>query len=111
MSLSSVIDAGQKTGDHGTTFSSAKRILHNINNLFETLLSVTKREYHKIEKKELDIVPLMEAMKNDVEKNYADKQITCALDIPKTYTLNSNEDVFRIIFSNLLQNAFKYTDE
>ena len=38
MSLSAVMDAGQKTGNHEKTFASAKEILKNINNLFETLL-------------------------------------------------------------------------
>ena len=66
MSLSAVIDAGEKTGDHSRTFSSAKNILQNINTLFETLLSITKREYHTIEKKEIDLIPLIQSIHTEL---------------------------------------------
>lgn len=110
MSLSAVIDAGEKTGDHSKTFSSAKNILHNINKLFETLLSITKREYHAIEKKEIDIIPLIDTLHKDIAGMYKDKHIAYTVDMPKTLKLRSNEEMFRIIFLNLLQNAYKYTN-
>lgn len=111
MSLSSIIDAGEKTGKHGETYSGAKKVLHSINRLFETLLSITKREYHKIEKKDIDIVPLMTSIKDEVEKIYPEKNIACSLDLPKSFVVSSNEEIFHIIFFNLLQNAYKYTNE
>lgn len=110
MSLSAVIDAGEKTGDHSRTFSSAKNILWNINKLFETLLSITRREYHAIEKKEIDIIPLMQAIHTEVSEMYKDKHISYSVDMPKVLKLRSNEEMFRIIFFNLLQNAYKYTN-
>ena len=110
MSLSAVIDAGEKTWDHGKTFSSAKNILHSINKLFETLLSITKREYHAIEKKEIDIIPLIDTLHKDIAGMYQEKNISYTADIPKTLKLRSNEEMFRIIFMNLLQNAYKYTN-
>ena len=110
MSLSAVIDAGEKTGDHSNTFSSAKNILQNINKLFETLLSITRREYHAIEKKEIDIIPLMQAIHREVSEMYKDKHISYSVDMPKEMKLRSNEEMFRIIFFNLLQNAYKYTN-
>jgi two-component system, OmpR family, sensor kinase len=109
MSLSSIIDVGEKTGEHKETYSGAKKVLHSINRLFETLLSITKREYHHIEKKNIDIVPLMQSIKDEIERNYPEKEISCSLDFPKSYIVSSNEEIFRIIFFNLLQNAFKYT--
>jgi signal transduction histidine kinase len=111
MSLSSIIDVGQKTGEHEKTYSGAKRVLHWISRLFETLLSITKREYHEIEKKNIDIVPLISSIRDEVETGYPDKNIRCSLDLPKSFVVSSNEEIFHIIFSNLLQNAFKYTDE
>ncbi|MEI8090833.1 MAG: HAMP domain-containing sensor histidine kinase [bacterium] len=110
MSLSSIIDVGEKTGEHSKTYIGAKRVLHGINRLFETLLSITKREYHKIEKADINIVPLITAIKDEVEQNYADKNITCSLSLPKSFIVSSNEEIFHIIFFNLLQNAFKYTN-
>jgi len=110
MSLSAVIDAGEKTGDHSKTFSSAKNILQNINKLFETLLSITRREYHAIEKKEIDIIPLMQAIHREVSEMYKDKHISYSVDMPKEMKLRSNEEMFRIIFFILLQNAYKYTN-
>jgi signal transduction histidine kinase len=59
MSLSAVMDAGQKTGNYEKSFISAKQTLHTINNLFETLLSITKREYHNIQKANIDIIPII----------------------------------------------------
>jgi signal transduction histidine kinase len=111
MSLSSIIDVGQKTGEHEKTYSGAKRVLHSISRLFETLLSITKWEYHDIEKKNIDIVPLISSIRDEAEANYSDKNIRCSLDLPKSFIVSSNEEIFHIIFSNLLQNAFKYTDE
>jgi two-component system phosphate regulon sensor histidine kinase PhoR len=35
----------------------------------------------------------------------------CSIDLPKTYVIHSNNDIFHIIFFNLLQNAYKYTPE
>ena len=110
MSLSAVIDAGEKTWDHSTTFNSAKDILHNINTLFETLLSITKREYHAIEKKEIDIISLITTISEELDPVYKEKNISYSVDMPKHFTLHSNEDMFRIIFLNLLQNAYKYTN-
>lgn len=111
MSLSAVIDAGEKTGDHEKTYSGAKRVLHSINRMFETLLSITKWEYHNIEKKSIDIVPLIASIKDEVENTYPEKNIACKLDLPKSFIVKSNEEIFHIICFNLLQNAFKYTNE
>ncbi|MCX6822747.1 MAG: HAMP domain-containing sensor histidine kinase [candidate division SR1 bacterium] len=110
MSLSAVIDAGEKTGDHSKTFSSAKNILQNINKLFETLLSITKREYHAIEKKEIDLIPLIQSIQTEISGIYTNKHINYTADMPKALKLRSNEEMFRIIFFNLLQNAYKYTN-
>lgn len=110
MSLSAVIDAGEKIWDHSKTFSSAKNILHNINKLFETLLSITKREYHAIEKKEIDIIPLMKSIHTDIAGLYKEKNISYSVDVPQSLKLRSNEEMFRIIFLNILQNAYKYTN-
>lgn len=109
MSLSAVIDAGQKTGNHEKAFTEAKTSLKSINTLFETLLSITKWEYQKIKTAPLDIVPVMQHLLGEVQKNYKKKQITCEVLLPKTCILETNEDMFRIIFLNLVENAYKYT--
>jgi signal transduction histidine kinase len=111
MSLSAVMDAGQKTGNYEKSFISAKQILHTINNLFETLLSITKREYHNIQKTSIDIIPIIQTLKEELAETYKEKSIICSIDLPKTYKVSSNADILRIIFFNLLQNAYKYTPE
>jgi signal transduction histidine kinase len=111
MSLSAVMDAGEKTGNYAKSFTTAKQTLRTINNLFETLLSITKWEYHNIEKRKIDIIPLIKAIREGLEKTYREKGIVCSLDVPTAYIVHSNEDIFRIIFLNLLQNAYKYTPE
>ncbi len=111
MSLSAVMDAGQKTGNYEKAFVSAKQTLRTINTLFETLLSITKREYHNIQKENIDIIPIMSSIKDELAKTYKDKNIICSVDLPPTYIQHSNKDIFHIIFFNLLQNAYKYTPE
>ncbi|MEI7562248.1 MAG: HAMP domain-containing sensor histidine kinase [bacterium] len=109
MSLSAVIDAGEKTGNHEKAFIEAKTSLKSINTLFETLLSITKWEYQKIKTAPLDIVPVMKHLLDEVQKNYKKKLISCEVQLPKTCVLETNEDMFHIIFFNLLENAYKYT--
>ena len=111
MSLSAVLDAGQKTGNYEKTFVSAKSALQTINTLFETLLSLTKWEYHNIETTNLDIVPLIQEIGHEIAKAYKKKQITYTVSLPKTYMVRSNQDIFHIIVFNLLQNAYKYTPD
>ena len=111
MSLSAVIDAGEKTGNHEKAFAEAKTSLKAINTLFETLLSITKREYQKIKTSSLDVVPVIHHLLLEVQKNYKKKLITCDVQLPKTYVLETNEDMFRIVFLNLVENAYKYTPD
>ncbi len=111
MSLNSIIDAGEKTGDHQETYTWAKKVLHNIGRLFETLVSITKREYHHIQKKDIDIVPIIHDIQQEIDTHYNQKQVSCTLKTPDAFIVNSNEEMFRIIFFNLLQNAYKYTPE
>lgn len=111
MSLSAVIDAGQKTGEYEKSFVSAKEALHNINKLFDTLLAITKWEYHTIAKKRIDIIPLIKTINTELKEQYTDKDITYTMKLPKSYHVHSHQEIFRIIFLNILQNAYKYTNQ
>ena len=111
MSLSSVIDVANKTKNYEKSYPSAKKILSDINRLFETLLSLTKWEYHKIQKKSLDIIPLVTSISEEILEKYKDKKISFVSKIPSSYTLKTNQDIFHIILFNLVENAFKYTTD
>ncbi len=109
MSLSATMDAAHKTGKYANYIPKLKANLSSINNLFDTLLSITKREYHAIESSPVDIVPVIKAILSSLKDVYADKHITCHVDLPKEMIVASHPDICHIIFHNLIQNAYKYT--
>ncbi len=109
MSLNSTIDLWLKTWTHAQTLEEAKRTIYHINSLFDTLLSITKREHEKLHKEPVDVVPIITDVIAMVKHVYADKWHTITTHLPKTYTLTCHADGFRTIVYNLLQNACKYT--
>lgn len=111
MSLSSTMDAAHKTGKYADYIPKLKSNIQSINNLFDTLLSITKREHHTINKSPIDIVPILHSIHEELQTIYADKKISYTLHAPKQKIISSHIDICRIIFHNLIQNAYKYTPD
>lgn len=111
MSLSATMDAAHKTGKYDTYIPKLKSNIQSINNLFDTLLAITKREHHTIRKSPVDIVPVLQSIQGEMQTMYADKNIICTIHTPQEKILYSHVDICRIIFHNLIQNAYKYTPE
>lgn len=109
MSLSATMDAAHKTGKYANYIPKLKANLASINTLFDTLLSITKREYHTIQTSSVDIVPLIKNIQSSLADIYVHKNISCRLDLPKAMIVASHPDICHIIFHNLIQNAYKYT--
>lgn len=111
MSLSSTMDAAHKTGKYADYIPKLKSNIQSINNLFDTLLSITKREHHTISKSSVDIVPILHTIHEELQTMYTDKKIVCTLHTPKEKIISSHIDICRIVFHNIIQNAYKYTPE
>lgn len=109
MSLSATMDAAHKTGKYANYIPKLKANLASINTLFDTLLSITKREYHTIQTSPVDIVPLIKNIQSALADLYKNKNISCRLDLPKAMIVASHPDICHIIFHNIIQNAYKYT--
>lgn len=109
MSLSATMDAAHKTGKYENYIPKLKSNLLSINTLFDTLLSITKREYHTIQTSSIDIVPIIQTIVSTLEDVYKDKHIVCHVDFPQEMIVASHQDICHIIFHNLIQNAYKYT--
>lgn len=109
MSLSATMDAAHKTGKYADYIPKLKSNIQSINNLFDTLLSITKREHHAIRKSPIDIVPIIQTIRDELQTMYANKKIISTLHIPKEKIISSHVDICRIIFHNIMQNAYKYT--
>lgn len=109
MSLSATMDAAHKTGKYANYIPKLKANITSINTLFDTLLSITKREYHSIQSSSVDIVPIIQAIVSTLQGVYKEKNITCAVDLPKEMIVATHPDICHIIFHNIIQNAYKYT--
>lgn len=109
MSLSATMDAAHKTGKYANYIPKLKANIASINTLFDTLLSITKREYHGIQSSSVDIVPIIQAMVSTLQGVYIDKHITCQLNLPREMIVSSHPDICHIVFHNIIQNAYKYT--
>lgn len=109
MSLNATIDLWLKKWTYEETLAEAKKTIYHINSLFDTLLSITKREYQQIQKEHIDLVLLIQEVIAIVSNVYAAKKQKLHLILPDTYILLANKDSTYTILYNLIQNAYKYT--
>lgn len=109
MSLSANVDLAEKTGAYKESFWSIKRSVYAMNSLFETLLSITKREYHHIKKTHIDCIPVIQDISTELQELYKEKEISFSLKLPEKFVAHCNKDMLHIIIFNMLQNAYKYT--
>lgn len=104
-----LVDLSTKTKNIDNTGPRIKKTLTEMSDLLDTLLSITKREFHDIQKEVIDVVPLLHTIWEQVQEQYQDKKITYTEQLPKKHEVWWNNEIIRIIISNILNNAYKFT--
>lgn len=109
MSMNANLDVVEKTQDFWNFIQKQKSQLQRMNGLFEKLLLITKQEFHAIQFKEQDVVPLLQRAIHQIAERFPTKKADIILEHPTTLLLKTDSSLFESIVSNLLVNACKYT--
>ncbi len=104
-----LVELWSKTNDIEKTGLKIKKTLTEMTNLLDTLLLITKREFSDIHKEKINIIPLVKQIEEEISWHYADKSIQYKTIYPKHYSVSWKSDIIKIILSNLLNNAYKFT--
>ncbi len=106
-----LVDLSTKTKTIETVWPKIKKTLTEMTDLLDTLLLITKREFHDIQKEYIDIIPIIRNVGEQIQEQYGIKSISYNANLPEQYTILWSSDIIKIIISNLLNNAYKFTPE
>ncbi len=106
-----LVDLWTKTKNIEVTWTKIKKTLTEMNNLLDSLVSITKWEFSSINKEETDIIPLIRNTVEHISKQFEYKNIILLQDIPQKYIVSGKSEIISIIISNIVQNAYKFTPE
>lgn len=112
MSINSEIDYSLKSKEYKEWMENIKWEILNLNNLLDELVLISKldadSEFKKSNKNISEVVSLVSKM---IEKKYKDKWLKLELKCDGNVEKMVHNSSFEIIAKNLIENAFKYTDE
>ncbi len=112
MSINSEIDYSLKSKEYKEWMENIKWEILNLNNLLDELVLISKldadSELKKSNKNISEVVPSVSKM---IEKKYKDKWLKLELKCDDNVEKMVHNSSFEIIAKNLIENAFKYTDE
>lgn len=111
MSLSALIDVAEKTKHYEHALPKLKKQVAHLNQLFETLLLITKWEFHALHLVSTDIIPLINQSIESTQHRYDYKHIVVSTELPDRRIVSTEPTVFRMIIDNVLSNAFKFAPE
>lgn len=112
MSMNTEIDYAMKTKNYEQWLHNVKTQLKDMNSLLETLVTISRLEaLENLKKESTDISELTQAVINDVEKIYINKNITLTTHIQKDIHKKVHHNSCTIIVKNILDNAYKFTPE
>ncbi len=87
-----------------------KSTIKHINALLETLTLITKIESTlDLPKKHYTLSKISEDIVSQISDQYSHKNISLHVTLPSHIKVNTHKESFRIVFKNLLENAYKYT--
>jgi len=112
MSINSEIDYSLKAKDYKQWMENIKSEILNLNNLLDELVLISKLDADtELKKSNKNVSDVIISTSKMVEKKYKDKwlklELKCDDDVEKMVHNSS----FEIIAKNLIENAFKYTNE
>lgn len=106
-----LVDLRSKTNETENTGKKIKKTLTEMSDLLDSLLLITRREFSDIHGEQIDIIPILHESIEDITKQYKSKSISYSTHLPDTYIISWKSEIIKIIFSNLLNNAYKFTPE
>jgi signal transduction histidine kinase len=59
-----------------------------MSDLLDSLLLITKREFSDIKKEEVNIIPIIEQVGEELKHQYKEKNISCSKQLPEEYTVS-----------------------
>ena len=75
-----------------------------------TLLTIARIEKEDIKKEKVNVSELFEDNITEIEKIFHEKGLRVLRNIDKNIVFNTNRYLFQMIVSNLIKNAFNYTN-
>lgn len=112
MSMSTEIDYAMKTKWYEQGLDNLKQQLKGMNNLLETLVTISRLEaLETLSKEQTDISEFTDMVVHDVQKIYNEKKITLTKHIQKNVSKKIHKNSWSIIIKNILENAYKFTPE
>lgn len=110
MIIHSEIDCAIKSGDYKTGLDNIRSQVYFLDTMINTLLTIARLEKEELRKKRVNVSRLLEEITLDTERIFQEKNLRVVRNIQKNVVLESNESMLRLVFSNLLSNAFNYTN-
>jgi len=110
MVIHSEIDCAIKSGDYRTGMDNIQSQIYFLDTMINTLLTIARLEKDELKKAEVNISELLEETISKTELLFEKKWLNVVRIIEKNVLLNSNYSMLQIIVSNLLSNAFNYTN-
>jgi signal transduction histidine kinase len=110
MIIHSEIDCALKSGDYQTCFDNIRSQIYFLDTMIGTLLTIARIEKEDIKKEKINISELFEINISEIEKIFHEKGLHVIRNIDKNIVFNTNRSLFQMIVSNLIKNAFNYTN-
>ena len=112
MSINSEIDYSLKSKEYKEWMENIKWEILNLNNLLDELVLISKLDADsEFKKSNKNISEVVSSVSKMVEKKYKDKWLKLELKCDDNVEKMVHNSSFEIIAKNLIENAFKYTDE
>jgi len=112
MSINSEIDYSLKSKEYKEWMENIKWEILNLNNLLDELVLISKLDADsEFKKSNKNISEVVSSVSKMIEKKYKDKWLNLELKCDDNVEKMVHNSSFEIIAKNLIENAFKYTDE
>ena len=112
MSINSEIDYSLKSKEYKEWMENIKWEILNLNNLLDELVLISKLDADsEFKKSNKNISEVVSSVSKMIEKKYKDKWLKLELKCDGNVEKMVHNSSFEIIAKNLIENAFKYTDE
>lgn len=111
MMMNSDIDLALKSNNYEKWLINSKTSIKRLNNLLNNLIFITQLEKNVIlEKEKILPIQMINKLIEFFSQKYKDKNISIKFDYENDLEIEANEQGFEIIVKNLIENAYKYTN-